>query len=604
MIEKEKSFFWNISSMFKSNDDCLNFIDETINLDDSIKSLNKFKGKLTESPANIRDALCFYFEKLKQIDKVATYSRLAFDTNMQDPEVASLHQLCRNLHIKFLDGSAWLEPEILKIDDEKFSVYIAQEELKDYRHTLKQIYRKKPHILTEKEEKIIVKMSNASSNLYDAFSIFSDVEMSFDDAEDSNGESRPINQVSYCTYMKDHDEILRKNSFFSMYSGLQKFNLTLTSLLCNAIQQYSYISKIRNYDSSLSFSLFENDIQSSVYLNLIDVVNSNLSVLHKYLDFKRTSLKKDSIKVYDILAPIYHKKNLNISFEDSVDILINALHPLGEEYVSTLKKGIMEDGWIDVFPKVGKRSGAYSSGCYDSSPYILLNFNNTVYDLFVLAHEAGHSMHSYFSNKTQPYQYHSYNIFLAEIASTVNEILLSEYIMSNNTMDLKNDALQQYLDGFQSTLFRQTMFAEFELWLRNQLDNDTPITSEMLNNMYISILEKYLGKVVDIDEISQYEWSRIPHFYYGFYVYQYATGISIAQCIANKLINKEDGFVEKYLAFLKSGSSMSTEKTLKLVDIDIHNPQFIADAISIFDKKIDMTIESKTKNVFQIEAKI
>ncbi|MCK5787606.1 MAG: oligoendopeptidase F [Chlamydiia bacterium] len=582
---------WDLSPLFNNVAECGQFINN-IKMDLICNELDPLKESDISNASNIKTLLDIVSKYSRQIDKAYTYAHLLYDTSMDCHEAYKLMQTCINLYTEFSARTSWIDPKILSMPESTFNTLIDDPILSDYRQSLVKIYALKPYILSTNEEAIIAKLSASTHTTSNTFSILNDMEISFDDALDGKGEAHKINQTSYGKHIKASDRVLRKNAFESLYNGMKKYNLTIGCLLLGHANQISSISKIRKFKSSLSQALTSNLIDIKVYYNLLDTIKSNMNVLHELFAAKKTLLGLKDFSSYDTLAPLVHCKE-SISFHDALQITLNALAPLGEEYCNTLKQGILEKGWIHLMPSSNKRSGAYSSGCYDSMPYILLNFLGTSYDIFILAHEAGHSMHSHYSVKNQSYSSHDYPIFLAEIASTVNEILLAHYIKTNNPLGLAQDALQQEMEMCQSTLYRQAMFAEFEEWMHRNINENIVNSSDDLNNKYIELVKTYMGDAVNIEDYVKYEWSRIPHFYSPFYVFQYSTGICIAKCIANRIIKNEPGFKERYIAFLSSGQSQSPKDLLIKLDIDIEDSKYIQEAIDSFRKSIKEMIITK-----------
>lgn len=577
---------WNLSTMFNSIKDCEGFANNLAS-DDVRDSICKYKSQDIATAENLKDLMHFYLEESRKIDKAYTYAHLSHDASLSCPEAAKAIETCLNKFHTFSEITSWIDSKIISIPKDLFNSFIENPILSEYKRLLSSIYRMKEHTLSEEQELLYSVLTSPMDGIKSAFTFLSDVEMEFDQAVDSNGVKHPVTKTSYESIIKSHDRSLRKSGFESLYKTFSKHNLSLGSMLLSTIKSHVACSKARKFSCPLEASLKPKEIDVKVYENLIKTVNDNLHISHKLFSVKKRITGISDFSSYDTLSPMNKKTSSKFSFDEAIDIVIKALSPLGDEYTEKLRKGFIAEGWAHVFPKKDKRSGAYSSGCYDSKPYMLLNFTNTLYDLYVIAHEAGHSMHSFYSCKSQPYSSHSYPIFLAEIASTVNEFLLSDYIMKLEDQSMRSEGAQQQIESFQSTLFRQTMFAEFELWAHKNIAENSPLTSEILNNKYISLAKKYFGDDVNVCDEIKYEWSRIPHFYSPFYVYQYATGISIAKCISDKLINKEEGFKEKYLEFLSAGNSKSPRDILINLEIDIHDSKYLIDSLSSINKLLE-----------------
>lgn len=583
-----KNYNWDLSSLFSNTSSCKEFISKALE-DTYLQPLMALKDSNLDTSEQLCNLLDLYYKKDLEIERAHTYADLCYSSDMNDETNEILSKQASFLYNNFSEKTSWIFPKILKISQDKLEEFARSPILIEYKEMLLKLLSQKEHILSDESERIISLMSSSNREFYRTFSLLTDVESSFEDAIDSNSNKHPVNTSTYCNYIKHPDRALRQSAFKSMSKYLSQINKTLATLLFGHIKAKHASSKIRKYDSVLNASLEPNFVNTSVYYGLIEAFRKNIHISHKFFKMKKDILDIDNFSTTDYLAPIFKIGNVEIEFEESVEIMLKSLHYFGEEYINTLEKGIKEDGWADIFPKKGKRSGAFSSGSYKDKPFMLLNSHNSLYDVMVLTHESGHSMHSYLSWKHQNYCNSSYSIFIAEIASTVNELLLADYIIkSDMSSDVKKYAIQQHLEMFQSTLARQTMFAEFELLINKQFSDSGTLSSEFLNKEYLQLVKDYLGPHIEIKEDIKYEWSRIPHFYYNFYVYQYATGVCIAQNISSRIISQEEGFVEKYLKMLSEGGRLTPEEVLSIVDIDISTPKFIEDAMIEFEKSIDL----------------
>lgn len=545
-----------------------------------------YKGKLEESSHFLADTLSVYFDIDRVLEKLYTYAHLRFDENLGDDEHKKMYARIHGLLHDFQMEASWIEPEILKIPNNQFEAFLQTKELEDYKNYLEKITRLKPHTLTENEEKLLALSGKAIGTSHKAFSALNNVDLKFKKAVDQNKVEHEVSQALYILHLRSKDRELRRSAYENLHTSFLEYQNTLAELINGQVQSHIYTAKARNYPSSLEAALFPHNIDTSVYDNLIDVVNKNLGVLHKYISLRKKLLGLDSIHVYDLYVPIIDDIDLNISYEEGKKIVLDAFEPLGEEYQNALEKGLFDERWVDVYENEHKRSGAYSSGCYDSYPYILLNYHGTLSDLFTLAHEAGHSMHSYFSRKNQIYQDAQYPIFVAEVASTFNEQLLLTYLLKHSKDKKEKAYLLNYaLDNIRATLFRQTLFAEFEKKLHEYAEQGIPLTPQFLRQEYLDLNRKYYGEELVLDEYLEIEWARIPHFYYNFYVYQYATGISAAFALFEGMDSEKKK--EDYLTFLSSGGSKYPVDLLRIAGVDMVKPDAIERTIEHFSWLID-----------------
>lgn len=423
---------------------------------------------------------------------------------------------------------------------------------------------------------------------YKAFNALTDADFIFSPVLDDYGEEKPLTHGSYAIYLRDQDRVLRKNAFKAYHQKYFSYANTLCELLNGQIQSQWFEARARNYTSCLEAALFPRNIEVSVYKSLIEAVRQKLPVLHRYMKFRKKTLGLEELHLYDVYVPLTKAVDMRLDYDQAEDLVVECVKPLGSEYQEFLRKGLKEQRWVDRYENKNKRSGAYSSGCYDSMPYILMNYKTILRDVFTLAHEAGHSMHSLYSHKYQPYHLSDYPIFLAEVASTFNEDLLTRLLIEKcQNKEEKIFLIQQKIEDLRATLFRQTMFAEFELLIHEQIEKGMPLTPEFLKTEYHQLNVSYFGPDTVIDPEIDIEWARIPHFYYGFYVFQYATGISAATALAEKVVNGSEKDREDYLRFLKSGSSHYPIDTLKMAGVDMTSPDAVISAIGTFDHWLD-----------------
>jgi oligoendopeptidase F len=445
----------------------------------------------------------------------------------------------------------------------------------------------KEHSLSDKEEAILAKVANVTGVSGDIFSKFNNADVKFKKVTDSKGEEHDLTNGRYGALMESQDRELRKSAFENLYASYKDNINTIAAMFYGNVKQAVFYADVRKYNSSLERYLSGSFIPTDVYKSLINTVNENLDLMHRYVSLRKKELNLSELHFYDIYAPMVKDFNWEVSYEEAKEMALKALAPMGEDYVEIVKSGY-ENGWVDVYENKGKRSGAFSWGCYGTHPYIFLNYTDTLNDVFTLIHETGHAMHTYYSNNTQPYVYAGYRIFVAEVASTVNESLLMQYLLKNCTdKEQKKYLLNHYFEQFKGTLYRQTMFAEFEMKAHEMVENGEVLSASNLCELYKGLNEKYFGKDMIIDDNIAYEWARIPHFYTPFYVYQYATGYSAAIAISLKILEGDKEVLEGYKKFLKSGSSMHPIELLKLAKVDMTKPEVVSDALKVFKDLLD-----------------
>lgn len=559
--------------------------EETLKLTDE---LEKFKGRIMESSSTL---LKFYKVDEKHsriIDKLFVYSHMNCDTDTKDSKRQSLKMEIDSLIEKISERLTFIVPEILKADYELVLKYIdEQEELKPYRFDLEKLFREKEHTLSEAEERIITLASNAMGTGDDVFYNLDNSDIHLGKIKDENGEEVEVTNANYNKLMNSKVRRVRKDAFEAMYHYFESLKNTLAASLKGNIKENFFSSKVRNFESPLNQSLYYDNISIDVYNNLIKSVHDNLDTMYEYMKLKKEMLGLDELHMYDIYVDLIDNKEIKITLEEGKQMVFDALRPLGEDYLNDLNKAFTEH-WIDIYPNVGKKSGAYSWGCYDSYPYLLLNYNDTVDSVSTMAHELGHSMHSYYSNNKQPYCNHNYPIFLAEIASTTNEMLLNHYMVEHaSSKEEKILYLTEFLEKVRTTIYRQTMFAEFEKIMHEKEAQGIPLTEEEFSSTYYELNKLYYGNDMISDDLIRYEWARIPHFYTSFYVYKYATGLACAIKISNDILNQKEGALENYLDFLSSGGSDYPLNILKKTGIDITSGEAINDALAVFKEKVE-----------------
>lgn len=590
-----QEFTWDLSCLFPHLDAFEKACRELQNeAETGFGSIQQFRHQLGQK---LPLGLTAYFSFMRRIDALYTYAHLLHDQDVKETRPMEIYKRALQIYENFQTETAWLEPEILAIPDEQFSRLLSQSELSPFLPYLKKLQCLKPHTLTDKEEKLLAMAQTPLKAASKAFSLMNNADMKFQPAIDVNGHAHELTHGSYAKLMKSEDRVLRKSAFTHLHQKFSEYENTLSELLNGCVQNHLFSAKARGYPSCLDAALFPHQIDPAVYHQLIDTLSSHLKPLERYLKLRKSCLGVDELHAYDLSVPIVEDADTHFEYEDAVDIVLDSYRPLGDEYVAIVAQGLKKDRWVDVYENEGKRSGAYSSGCYDSFPYILLNYQATFSDVMTLSHEIGHSMHSYYSCRNQPYQSSSYAIFVAEVASTFNEELTFRKLLElAKTPKQRCYILSQKIDSIRSTLYRQTLFAEFELVIHQMAEKQIPMTPHALKELYLNLNTKYYGKVMTIDSLLAVECLRIPHFYYNFYVYQYATGISAAYFLAEKVLAGEARALENYLQFLKSGSSQFPLELLQRAGVDMFKKEPIVHLIDRFSFLVD-ALEEELKKI-------
>lgn len=580
MINKSE---WNLNDIFNSENDFEQAIKEVYSL---LSKIEKYKGTLSNGAKTIYDCYKLYEDILKLDEKIYAYAMLNYHKDMSKTPAIKMFKKVEKVSTDIAEVVSFIEPEISKISDEKLKEYLCDSNLKEYTKVIEDIIKGKKHILSEDVEKVISKYSEVFGVSENAYDIFTTTEFDFPDIEDNNGKKLNMTHGLFSKYLMNSDVNIRKQAFESMYSLYKKHINTITELYLAQVKRMTISANVRNYKSSLDMATNADDSSVEVYDCLIKEVNKNLNLNHEYLDLKRKLLGLEKIHTYDVYVNKLDVEDDHIEYEDAKETVLNALEIMGNEYVEKLKTAF-ENNWIDVYETPNKRTGAYSMGVYGVHPYVLLNFINSSRDVSTIAHELGHSMHSYYASKEQNVINANYTIMVAEVASTVNEILLASYLINKEKDKKKKAALiNEQLDMIRATLYRQAMFAEFEKEIHAKIEEGESLTSDNLNDVYYKLVEKYFGSSAIIDDLIKYEWSRIPHFYSCFYVYKYATGITSAIVIASKILAKEDGYVEKYINMLSQGGAKGSLELLKSVDVDLEKEETYEIAFEYFRKRL------------------
>lgn len=583
--EVDKNYQWDLSLIYKSLEEFNNEYDEVKKM---MKDVTKYKDIFLDNGENLYNFLELDTAISRKLDKLYSYAHLSNDEDTTNTKNQELVGKIRNLYNDYSKITTFFKPLLLKEDYKKIeNFYIEYPSLKDYEFILEQLFRYKDHTLNENEEKIVAEINKVLSSPSEVFEKLTDADMKFGDIIDEDGNSVEFTDSNYSRFIRSKDRRVRKDAFDILYNTYSSYKNTLAEVYASQLEVEASLAKIYKFNSAREMSLYDDNIDLSVYDNLVETVNDNLKELYKYYEFRKDILKLDEQHLYDTYVNLTTDTDKDYSFLEAKDLVINSLSVLGSDYVEILNKAF-DEKWIDVYNNVGKRGGAYSSGCYDTKPYILLNFEGKLDDVSTLAHELGHSVHSYFSRNNNSYQYSDYTLFVAEVASTVNELLLNNYMLKNSNDKLeKITILNKQLELFKSTIYRQTMFAEFERDMHDLIEKKEVLTHEVISNKYYDIVKKYFGESVYCDELIKYEWSRIPHFYYNFYVYKYATGLSAASYIATQILNGNKEYIEKYKNFLKLGGSMYPLDELKTIDIDMSKKEVVLSAIDMFKTTLE-----------------
>ncbi|WP_066252178.1 oligoendopeptidase F [Neobacillus drentensis] len=577
---------WKLEDIFSSDQEWEKEFQE---VKGQIPGIKNFEGKLGESAETLYEALQFQDKLLERIGKLYTYSHMRYDQDTTNSFYQGLDDRMKNLYSQAASQLAFIVPEILSLDESKVTSFLNEKpELKLYEHALAEINLQRPHVLTAEQEALLAEASEVMDASSNTFGMLNNADLEFPTIKDENGEEVEITHGRYIRFLESADPRVRQDAFKAVYKTYGDFKNTFSSTLSGNVKKDNFNARVRKYNSARHAALSANNIPESVYDNLVNAVTDNLHLLHRYIKLRKKVLGLNELHMYDLFTPLVKDVKMEIKYEEAKDLVIKGLAPLGEEYSNILKEGF-ENRWVDVHENKGKRSGAYSSGAYGTHPYILMNWQDNVNNLFTLAHEFGHSVHSYYTRKSQPYPYGNYSIFVAEVASTCNEALLNDYLLKTIDDEQKRIyLLNHYLEGFRGTVFRQTMFAEFEHMIHQKAQNNEALTADALTESYYELNKKYFGEEdIVIDEEIGLEWARIPHFYYNYYVYQYATGFSAATALSKQILEEGEPAVKRYIDFLSSGSSDYPIEVLKKAGVDMTSANPIKNACKVFEEKLN-----------------
>lgn len=591
--EIDEQYRWDLSSIFESDEAFLAALEEARKLPPRFAS---FQGKISASAADLLAYLKLDDEAGLILTKLANYAERKSDEDTRESRYQDYSSQVMTLWVSLSSASSWFTSELLSLSEQEMEGFYSQEpELELYRRCLDVIFSRREHVLSPAEEKLLAAAGDMANQPDNIFSLLNDADLTFPDAHDAKGAAHPVTHGSYIPLMMSADRTLRESAYESLYSSYRQFRNTFAATLGAQNKQLKFFAEARRYESALEAALSANEVPTQVYTNLIETVHNNMDAMYKYVALRKELLDVDELRFSDLYVPIVDDVELTFTYEEACDIILEALRPMGENYLALVRRGLFER-WIDVYETPGKRSGAYSAGGYGMHPVILLNFQGKLDDVFTLIHEMGHSIHTYLSCANQPVCYSDYVIFVAEVASTCNEALLTRYLLDH----AKNERervyfLNHFLEQFRATLYRQTMFAEFELKVAELTAQGAGITADALCGIYKELNAQYFGDGIALDENIALEWARIPHFYYRFYVYQYATGFAAAIALSQRILDLGEQGREDYLGFLKGGSSKPPIDLLRGAGVDMLSPEPVEDALKLFDEMVDEMAEACRK---------
>ncbi|MCF0105989.1 MAG: oligoendopeptidase F [Holdemanella sp.] len=569
---------WRLEDIYENDS---KFYEETKIVEDLLNTFYNYAGKLNNVDMLV-EAIQVYEKINYYFGRIYVYANQRSHEDTTNPTYQKMVGEAQMILVKLSTLTSWFEPELLSSD-----INLEDDKLKLYKRMLTMILNQKEHVLDARTEELLASASDLGNAADSIFSMFNNADIKFDDCIDKDGKAHPLTHGTYSTYMESDDRILRKSAFENIYAKYKQFNNTLATTYYANAKQADFFSRVHKYASTFDSELSHNEIPLYVYDNLIDATHDKLDAMYTYVSLRKKALHVEELHMYDVYAPLVKDVDKKYSFDEAKKMVKEGLSILGDDYISILEEGF-NNRWIDIYENEGKRSGAYSWGCYGTHPYVLLNYHETLDNVFTLAHEMGHAIHTYYSNSNQDIFNAEYRIFVAEVASTCNESLLIHHLM-NQTKDIKEKKylINHFLDQFKGTMFRQTMFAEFERITHDMVSKEEILTAKSLNEIYYNLNKLYFGDDMISDEEIQYEWSRIPHFYTPFYVYQYATSFAAAIAISQKILNKEEGIVEKYKQFLSGGCSMTPIELLKICDVDMSKKEPIEMALDVFAKYVN-----------------
>ncbi len=588
--EVEDTLKWKLENIFSSNEQWEKEFEEVSLL---LNKATSFQGTIKEDAVALLEVLRYKDEVFYRIGKLYAFARMRHDQDTENGTFQAMESRSLSLQVKVFTELSFIEPEILSLDVSRIEAYLNENgDLGLYKQHLEEINKKRPHILSRDQEALLANFSQVAGASENTFSKLNEADLEFPSIIDENGKEVQLTQGRYNRFIESEDRRVREDAYKALFNTYKKFRNTFASTLSGNVKSNNVKALVRNYTSAREAALSENHIPETVYDNLVGTVNENLHLLHKYVGLRKKILGVDELHMWDINAPLVKEANMKFTYEEACNIMLESFEPLGKEYVSIVKKGL-ENGWVDVVETKGKRSGAYSAGIYGIHPYILMNWQDDVNNLFTLAHEFGHSLHSYYTGANQPFVYGDYTTFVAEVASTCNEALLSDHLLKITTDPQKRIyLLNHWLETLRGTIFRQTLFAEFEHTIHKMDQEGEALTADKLTEIYSNLNKKYFGDDLVIEEEGCMEWARIPHFYYNFYLYQYATGMVAAGALSNQILSEGKPAVERYINnFLKSGCSNYPIEVLKQAGVDMNTASPIEEVLRVFEEKLNELAE-------------
>lgn len=580
---------WDLTTIFESDEAWETAFEE---VEKAYGAVSKYEGHILDSPQSLLELLKFDEDITYKTSHLYVYSHLHSDTDVSDSKYLGMQARAIALATKIDSLFSFIIPEILAADENLVRGYLEElEELRIYEHFFNRIFAKRPYTLNPKEESILASAGGTLSMFGDIYSVYTNSEMKMPLVHDENGVEMRLSYGRYAKLRENANKDVRKEAFLAMHNTYGDNKNTLATILTGNVKSNNLNAEVRGYNSARHAALFTNNVDESVYDGLVNSVNNNLDALHEYVSVRKQILGLDEINMYDLYTPLVDDIDLTFTLDDAKEIIIEALAPLGEEYITVVKRAF-DERWMDLTENENKRSGAYSSGTYGTSPYILMNWQDSLDNVYTLAHELGHSVHSYYTRTYQPQVYGNYSIFVAEVASTTNEQLLTDYFLKKYPQkDIQAYIINHYLDGVKGTVFRQTQFAEFEHFIHQADQKGEALTGEMLSEAYFDMNKKYYGEAMTYDNEIGYEWALIPHFYYNYYVYQYATGFSAANALALNILSGDQTKIDAYIDFLKAGSSAYPIDVLKQAGVDMNSAQPIDDTLKVFKQRLSQLAE-------------
>src|SRR5690625_1751731 len=582
--EQQTENTWDLTTIFESDEA---FEQKYKALEDRLGEEEKYKGSI-DSAGTLADALETEREIDIEVSKLYVYAHLKHDQDTSDDTYSAMEAKARTLAVKFSTAWSFLVPEIMNIDEAELKSWMEDRRLSEFAFDLKKLNSRRDHVLSDKEEKLMARAGEVLAGPSSTYGMFNNADLEFPDAVDSEGNRHTLTQGTYIDLLKSPDRELRRSAYENLYTRYGDFKNTLSQTLQGVVNTHVFQAQARGYDSARHQALSNNFIPEKVYDQLVETVNRNLHLMHRYTELRKRLLGLDELRMYDVYVPMVKDIDFEMSYEEAKEWMLKSLEPMGEEYVGIIREGL-ENRWVDIYENKGKRSGAYSSGTYGTNPFILMNWQDNVNNLFTLTHEFGHSVHSYYSRKNQPANMSDYSIFVAEVASNFNEALLADYMFKNLEDNKKKlYLLNEQLEGFKGSVFRQTMFAEFEHKIHSMKEAGEPLTAGGLNEIYGELNRKYFGDAVEYDDYINVEWARIPHFYMNYYVYQYSTGYAAAASLSKQVLEEGSETAERYVReFLKKGSSDYPIEVLKNAGVDMTTSEPVENAMKVFESQLD-----------------